>query len=345
MQDHIITGRSINRSGTEWLYFAGTSYLGIPFHPEFDLLFKEGVSLFGYHFGGSRHSNLQLSVYEEVENDLAFRFGFEKSLLLSSGSLAGQVLVGQIEKEGTCIYDPHTHTALRKSTGKKSATWPQGLLEEINESEAREIFILCNSINVLQLELTNFSFLELLPEGYRYTLVIDDSHGIGLLGKNGNGIAEIIRIPANIELIVISSLAKAWGIPAGIIMGSKERIQKLYNSPLFIGSTPPAPPYCYAMLHSKKLYEERRELLMEKTQHFYHLLRNQQSFKYIEYFPVFYTPENQLFPYLYEHNILISSFSYPYPHSEPITRIVLNASHTHEDIHQLAALVNNFFEQ
>jgi len=61
-------------------------------------------------------------------------------------------------------------------------------------------------------------------------------------------------------------------------------------------------------------------------------------------FPVFYTAANELTGFLFRRGVWISSFPYPAPTDAPITRIVLSALHTTEDVMEVAALVREFAE-
>ena len=64
------------------------------------------------------------------------------------------------------------------------------------------------------------------------------------------------------------------------------------------------------------------------------------SFQYFDHYPVFYTPENALAKAI-EDQCIISSFPYPNPDSQPITRIIINSLHTTEDIDRLCSLLEN----
>jgi 8-amino-7-oxononanoate synthase len=66
------------------------------------------------------------------------------------------------------------------------------------------------------------------------------------------------------------------------------------------------------------------------------------NFKTLENYPVFYTPLNDLFDYLFANKIFISHFAYPKPNDPPITRVVLSALHEAEDIAFLTVKINDF---
>ena len=221
--------------------------------------------------------------------------------------------------------------------------WTEKVVREAWQSRKERIFI-TNSVDPLYVRQYSFEWLNRLPEDIPYSLVIDDSHGLGIRGKKGGGILTSIKPPPNVKLIVVSSLAKAFGIPGGVIMGSKELIRSIYKSPYFGGASPIVPAYLYAFLKSQKYYMENRRKLLDNSREFLNKIRFQNSFNYLRDYPVFYTPKNQLADFLSKHEVFISSFSYPTPEDPKITRIVISSLHTIDDINLLTELVNQFYE-
>ena len=340
----LISGRSLRKGGMQWLYFAGTSYLGIPYDETFHRLLKEGMDLFGSHYGGSRHSNITLNVYEQGESFLASWLGMPAALLASSGTLAGQLVARHLQDEAMCLYAPNIHTALQIGQVQKITDWPEEMEQIIRNHPGQTIAILCSAIDPLQTQPWNWDWIRELPPGRSYILVVDDSHGFGVTGVQGRGVVQVLpNLPRGCELILVTSLAKAWGVPAGAVAGSRERMLKLYQDPLFIGSSPPPPMYTYAMQNAGPLYEALRMNLLSRLERFQRQCQSLEKFQFIAGFPVFYTKHSGLFEFLYQKHVLISSFPYPTAQSKPVTRIVINASHTDDDIDRLAELVDEYF--
>ena len=145
-----------------------------------------------------------------------------------------------------------------------------------------------------------------------------------------------------VRLVVVSSLGKAFGIPAGVVLGDTELMAELRSTPFFGGASPAVPAYLYAFLHSQAIYKEARQRLFRNITYFGQRLVRPELFRSFKHFPVFSTAQHALCPYLQEQHVLISSFRYPTPADEPVTRIVLNSLHTPEDLRRLADLVNSF---
>jgi len=341
-----LPGRTLLSSGNEYLYFSGTSYLGMARHEELHRYLQEGISRYGSNYSSTRLSNLQLNIYAEAENYLAAFTGAEAALTVSAGFLGGQLVIRTLEETADFIYGPRTHPALwRRKTDFFDGSfteWVNQLPELIANSNQANVVILCNSLDPLLAVKYNFDWLEGLPADKNITLIVDDSHGFGVTGKNGAGVFSEIKVPTGTELIVVTSMGKALGIPAGLLLGKEKTLANFRQSPFFGGGSPAIPAYLYAYLKSAAIYPAARKKLSENIKHWQSQLTNPGLFCHIPDYPVFYTPHNQLCPFLYEKDMLISSFPYPTPQSPHITRIILNSLHTPDDISKLAAAVNEF---
>jgi 7-keto-8-aminopelargonate synthetase-like enzyme len=343
-----LPGRTLYIEGEEYLYCSGTSYLGISFNEEFRERLLEGMARYGTNYSSSRNANLQLRVFEEVESYLAAYTGAEAALTFSSGLLAGQVLVQALLGSWPFIYAPGTHPAVWRDISdspdiKQSfEEWADRLLQEVLYMPEPHVILVCNSLDPLHARSHSFSWLAALPPEKQYTVIIDDSHGLGVTGTDGAGIYnQLPRVP-HVRLIVISSLGKAFGIPAGVILGDEQLIAQLRESPFFGGASPAVPAYLYAFLHSQSIYKEARQKLFNNIAQFEQQLDQPEMFRAFDHFPVFSTASHALCSYLQEHHVLISSFRYPTPAHEPITRVILSSLHTPEDLQRLTHLINRF---
>lgn len=346
--DHL-PGRTLQLNGVEHLFCSGTSYLGISSSRKFQECLMEGMQRYGTNYSSSRHSNLQLQVYAEAEEYLAAYTGAEAALTMSSGYLAGQALVQTLQGSGHFIYAPATHPAVWRSTAdapdprQEYEAWVTQLLSEVANLSAQHIILVCNSLDPLKASSYSFSWLASLPKKKQITLLVDDSHGFGVTGTDGAGIFSQLknRFP-DIRLIVANSFGKAFGIPAGVILGDKQLIEQLQNSIYFGGASPAVPAYLYAFLNCKDVFAEAREQLFSNIRHFREQLDWPELFSFFDHYPVFSTRRKELCPFLLEHKVLISSFRYPTPADAPITRVILNSLHTAEDIQRLASFINRF---
>lgn len=341
MQIHHLPGRTLKIGATEWLYFSGTAYLGLAIHPLFQEKVIEGIRKYGLNFGGSRRSNMQLAVFTETEERLADWLGLEAAITVSSGSLAGQLLIKYLEQQHRCHYSPSVHPALLGNGTKMVGTQSEWILHVTRPSfipSIKDVF-LTSSLDPLYGQHYDFSWVERLSQRGHTHLVIDDSHGLGILGKDGIGIMDDLGLSSNSEITILSSMGKALGVPGGFIAGRKALIQKLWDSPFFGGASPIIPAYLHAFLESQDLIRRQRTQLQENIEYFKSMIPKVGYFQQIPQHPVFYVREAGLVPYLQKAQILLSSFHYPSAQDPLVNRIVINAAHTHSDLEKLTTLI------
>lgn len=248
--------RTIIHNERQYLFFSGTAYLGLPQSLDFQSLLWKGIRQYGTVFGSSRNGNLRLGIYEEAEVKLAASVAGEASnmpaaLTLSSGMIAGQVVVNWLRGEKSqFIYAPSAHPALWHDPAitlptLSFADWVAQLPDQLQAAGPGPVTILTNALDAVGSSYYDFEWVSNLPDDRPITLVVDDSHGLGVL-NNGQGIWPQIRLNrtdgpridgprtgGSVRLLVTASLAKAMGMPGGVIFGDTETIHALRRTAFF----------------------------------------------------------------------------------------------------------------
>ncbi len=339
--------------GKEYDFYSGTSYLGMNQDEDFKTLLIEGMNHYGMSFGSSRNGNLQLDIYAQAEEKMARWVGAENALTVSSGMLAGQVVAQYLKTQNaTFFYAPHSHAANFHEPNINLPncsfeTWANNICQEISEKNASQSVIVCNSCDAIKLTPYHFEWTSQLPQHQAITLIIDDSHGLGITGKNGAGIFQQISVKSNVRLVVVSSLHKAMGIAGGVVFGENDFIEALRHTAFFASCSPIAPAYLYAYMHADEIYTRNLLKLYSNIQRFDFQINtiqyaDNQLFNSIPNYPVYYTLQDDLYDFLFENGIFIYSFAYPIKTGKPNTRIVLSAWHEAEQIDFLAEMLNKY---
>ena len=333
-------GRTTIIDGREHLFFSGYAYLGMSHVPQFVALVKEGINKYGLLHPSSRISNTQLNVFGEMEATLSSLTSHEEAVIYSSGFLAGRAVVDWITLQPReCFFAPGTHPALHTPYSiLLNEDWQQHLLN-IMGNNSNDITVLCDSVNPLRATITDFSFLRNVPADKRLICVIDDSHGIGLLSNNGEGISKMLPKLANVEYILAYSLSKAFHIIGGAVSCSKRIAASLRASPFYTASTSIAPSLCYAFIHGQHIYHHQRKRLLENTTYLQEQFPERQQVHTHPQLPIAVLEAKYDQEFFVAHDMIISSFSYPDPSGTKINRIVLNALHTLEDIQRLSTVL------
>lgn len=321
-------------------FFGGTAYLGMPRNEEFKKLVFEGIELYGVNHGASRNNNISLDIFSLAEAEAASRCDSEDAILVSSGYLAAQLVLQHYYHSHRLIYAPDTHPALWiGNPGPPCISftqWAEDAISEINSSR-EETLIISNSLNNLFPEIYSFDWLRRLDPENKIILLVDDSHGIGITGEKGEGVYSSIPDLPNIEVIVIASMAKALGVDAGVILGKSNIVSELRSSQIYAGSSPPAPGILYAYLHASEIYKEELKKLRENIKILTDLTRFSPGLHFVPNFPVFSLDDDKAGEFLLSKGIVISSFPYPDPQGESLNRIVINSTHTREELETLAS--------
>lgn len=316
-------GRTAVAAGVEYLFFSGYAYLGMHQVPEFCALIKEGIDRYGSLFPSSRISNTRLDIFEAAEAALAAITNSESAVLFSSGFAAGQVAVGLWPGRVQNLFPYHPAIAADAK-------------QQPPETGHRVYAI--DAINPMTAAITDFSFLQ--GEQYPVTLIVDDSHGFGILGLRGEGIISVLPSLPETSYVLSFSLSKAMGIAGGAICCSAAQAEALRHMPAYTAATAPSPALLYACINSTHLYAAQREKLRRNVSYLQQLLQDIPGISHLPELPIFILPVHIPAAALLHRRIIISSFAYPGPGDPVINRIVVNALHTEEDLERLAAAIH-----
>jgi 8-amino-7-oxononanoate synthase len=325
----ITPGNTVFINGKEHLFFSGFSYLGLHTHPQFTAALKTGVDQYGTTFISSRIANVQLSLYDELEHALASAQHQQAAATFSSGYMASQAAVQYAATQGTLLYAPSSHPSLRINNpvipDLPWHEWVMQVVKQVNGHKDHTFVIVADGVNPLTSTVNDFSWLTQLHK--KALVLIDDSHGIGILGPTGNGI--IHTLPPGGDYLISASLAKAYSIQGGVVTGRGAHIAAIKKQPLFTAGTPIMPANAYAFLQSRSLHDTQRTLLHQQIAHFKIITADIPYIHNPFLLPMFVLQQSTgVETRLLEHDIVISSFRYPSPDSPPINRIIISAHHS-----------------
>lgn len=333
--------RSVVVDGKSYLYFGGTSYLGLATHPEFQNLLANSIQRWGTAYGSSRNSNIKLSIYKKVEALLSKTVGAEAALTVSSGTLAGKLTIDYLAKNHTHFYHyPKTHPAILNQSSHP--LFVEGKLHPRLTDEVKEsVVVTADAILSLAVMPTNFDFLNDIATNKQITLVIDESHSLGIVGEYGEGVFKTVKHPRISRKVMISSLTKGYGCSGGMIAGDQEFIKKIQNDPWFISASGMNPVFLQTFFDGQEVLHAQLNKLRENLRYFYSSPELPDIFKFHPNYPVIYCDSNAIFDFLKAKDILITNFKYP-NYEAMMNRIVITANHTHEDLDHLKSALMQF---
>jgi len=333
--------REIKVNTESYLYFGGTAYLGLPTNPEFKNSLTKSINKWGSFYGSSRNSNIKLSVYANVEKLFAEQIGSEDSVTVSSGTLAGKLVLEYLSHgENSFYHFPKTHPAILHKDSLP--VFINGELHPNLKNDIEEnIVITTDSILALEVEPTTFKFLENISSQKKMTLVVDESHSLGIIGNNGFGVYNSISKKNIKRMVMVSSLGKALGISGGLIASDTNLINSIKKEALFISSSCANPAYLETYLESQDLIALQQKKLQRNLDFLFNDLKLNATFKFNEKYPVIYCENEKIYNYLFENKIIITNFKYP-NYNGLMSRIVMTANHTLNDLKNLKQLLISF---
>ncbi len=354
-----LPGRTVETTdGREFLWFSGTDYLGMGHNEDLRRHVHLATETFGNHYGSSRNNSLRLGIYDEAEAQLADFLQADAAVIVSSGMWAGQLLMKEVEN----IILPHSrpadiryhyahgvHPALWGNTFQKTALdwreWAAQTVQQINAAAPGVTHIICSdAVGSPMVDAFDFSMFDRLDTPSKVWLLIDESHSLGVLGRDGRGVSAQLGERFLAQTIFVSSLNKALGIPAGAIWGPERVISAIKRSPWYAGASPPAPAYAYALktLLEENTYAKELALLLDNVSQFTERIGDVNLFQSVADYPVFCSSNAALFDHLLQNGIMTSCFPYPSPSDAPVTRIAISSLHQKEDLDWLAEVCKQF---
>jgi 7-keto-8-aminopelargonate synthetase-like enzyme len=332
--------RIIEINHEDYLYFGGTAYLGLPANAEFTNILVKNILIWGSSYGSSRNANIKLMAYENGERFLAKFIKAEASLTVSSGMLAGKIVIATLDFQTDCFFHfPNTHTAIKTPNSLPFFIGTElnpRLLDDLKEN----ITILTDSFPSFQIKEIDLSFLKLIPNNKEITLVVDESHSLGILGKNGCGVYSSIDYPNIKRKIMLASLGKAFGLTGGVIASDSAFIKQITENEVFVSSAGMNPAFAQTIPDAEQIYIRQHQKLKDNLEYLKDHLAESQAFSFNKDYPIIYPEAENSAATFATHKIIITNFKYPTA-AKDLNRIVITANHRKEDLDKIISILNH----
>jgi len=332
--------RIIEIDQEQYLYFGGTAYLGLPTNKAFQELVIKNILKWGTTYGSSRNANVKLTAYENGEIFLANYIKAEAAVTVSSGMLAGKLVIDELKKQtDTFFHFDDIHPAIQEND-----SLPVFINGEINprllDSKVEKITILTDGVISFETKAIDLFILNEIPKHKEITLLVDESHSLGILGKNGCGIYSQINLPIK-RKIMVSSLGKAFGLTGGVIASDTSFIQQIKKSEIFGSAAGMNPAFVQTLFDASELYPQQQQKLLENLQYIDQKLIKHDSIKFSNNYPLIYLKDAKIIEVLKENKIIIASFKYKQD-ADNLNRIVVTANHLKEDLDKIIRILNEY---
>jgi 8-amino-7-oxononanoate synthase len=243
-------GTEVVYRGHRLIMCGSNNYLGLTTHPQVRAAACRAVERYGTSCTGSRFLNGTLEMHEQLEHELAEWVGMESALVFSTGMQANLGAVSALVGRGDyVILDKDDHASIvdgaRLSYGEiqrfrhNDMEHLERVLESLPEKSGRLIVV--DGLFSMEGDLAPLPEIISLAKKYNARLMVDDAHGMGVLGC-GHGTVAHFDATDKVDLLM-STFSKSFASLGGFIAGNEDVVHYIKHSArslIFSASIPPA---------------------------------------------------------------------------------------------------------
>jgi len=350
--------------GKNVLSFCSNNYLGMATHPAVVKASIDATNKYGTSCGGSRLISGNLDIQEELEKEIAAFKSAEAAITFMTGFMANTGIIPSLmnvvkmyglpaikEEDNVIISDELNHASIVDGCHLAKAQrfiYKHRNLTDLErilaENRKKRKLIVTDGVFSMDGDIAPLPRIVKLAHKYKATLMVDDAHATGILGKRGGGTVDHFNLNGKVD-IVMGTFSKAFGGVGGFVAGSRELVRFLRvraRQYIFSSALPPGTAAgIVAAIRELKKNPRRREILWENVR----LLRGglkRLGFNTLEsetqIIPVFIGKEKkaiQASEQLFKNGIFVPCVRWPaVPEGRARLRCTVMSSHTEEQINQ-----------
>ncbi|NIO49997.1 MAG: aminotransferase class I/II-fold pyridoxal phosphate-dependent enzyme [Candidatus Aminicenantes bacterium] len=272
-----VKGNKVKVDGKEMIMVGSNNYLGLMNHPKVKKAAQEAVDRYGVATCGSRFLNGTLDIHIELEKKLAEFMKKEAALAFSTGFQTNQGIISTLIGKGdSVITDKMVHASIidacRLTYGSVHRFKHNDMadLERVLSSLDKDAgkLVVVDGVFSMEGDLAYLPKIVELSKKYNTKVMVDDAHGIGVMGKNGRGTCEHFGVEDDIDL-VMGTFSKSIASLGGFVAGDAKVISYIKHfarSLIFSASiTPASVATALATVDIIQSEPERREKLWAIT--------------------------------------------------------------------------------
>jgi len=255
-------------NGKKVLMFGSNSYLGLTNHPKIKEAAKKAIDKYGTGCAGSRFLNGTLDIHIELEERLAKLMNKDGAICYSTGFQVNLGVVSALTgRSDYLLLDEYDHASIIEGS---RLSFSKILKFQHNNMHALEAklklcspdkikLIVVDGIFSMEGDIVDLPEVVRLAEKYNASVMVDDAHSIGVIGKNGAGTASHFGLTDKVEL-TMGTFSKSLASLGGFIAADKEIINYLkHNSRSLIFSASMTPSSAATVLAALDIMESEPE--------------------------------------------------------------------------------------
>src|SRR5499427_130438 len=272
--------------GRRMVMLGSNNYLGLTNDPRVKEAAIEAIRKYGSGCAGSRFLNGTLDLHVRLEERLAEFMRRDAAVTFATGFQVNLGAISCVVGKGDTVYlDKQDHACIidgaRLSFGdvkKFKHNDPADLRRQMrNDAEARGRLVVIDGVFSMEGDIAPLPEIVSAAREFSAGVMVDDAHGIGVLGKTGRGTAEHFHLEHDVDLIM-GTFSKSMASVGGFIAGNSTVIDYIkHRARTLIFSAAPPPASAAAALATVEIMDrepERRERLWQNTRFFAEGLRS-----------------------------------------------------------------------
>jgi 8-amino-7-oxononanoate synthase len=235
--------------GRELLTFCSNDYLGLAGHPAVLAAFERGAQRYGVGSGAAHLVTGHSAAHHALEEELADFVDRPRALLFSTGYMANLGVISALTGRGDTVFEDRlNHASLidgallgRARLRRYPHADPAGLTRMLGGGEAA--LVATDGVFSMDGDLAPLPALARIAAGAGARLLVDDAHGLGVLGREGRGTLDHFGLDPEQAPILVGTLGKAFGTFGAFVAGAEDLIETLIQrarSYVYTTAPPPA---------------------------------------------------------------------------------------------------------
>ena len=256
---------TLSVEGRSLINFCSNDYLGLASHPDIVKALKHAADLYGTGSGASHLVSGHSVVHQKLEEQLAEYTGRPRALLFSTGYMANIGAINAlIGRRDLVLQDQLNHASLLDGGRLSQADFKRykhvdmaSLEQRLEQSSAERKLIVTDGVFSMDGNLAPLREISSLAKKHSAWLMVDDAHGVGVLGQQGGGLVEELNMSVEQVPVLVGTLGKSFGTFGAFVAGSEALIETLIQySRSYIYTTALPPAIAAATIASLKIVRE-----------------------------------------------------------------------------------------
>ena len=235
--------------GRPLLTFCSNDYLGLANHPAVIEALQQGADRWGVGSGSAHLVSGHSAAHQALEEDLSEFTQRPRALLFSTGYMANLGVISALTGRGDTVFEDRLNhaslldgTLLARATLRRYPHADAAELARLMQSSAPRL-IATDGVFSMDGDLAPLPALGLIARQSDTWLLVDDAHGLGVLGREGRGSLDHFGLDSTQVPILMGTLGKAFGTFGAFVAGSVDLIETLIQRArpyIYTTATPPA---------------------------------------------------------------------------------------------------------